>query len=96
LAEISGSYGGEYEDVFFWVGAPCSLVEVYRRFRGACCLQHQGDEYTAQQPRRQPSAYKLGYLNWLWNINLLAREIFDVQRKDGKISLVQQALVLKA
>jgi hypothetical protein len=28
----------------FWVVAPCSLVEVYRRFRGACCLQHQGDD----------------------------------------------------
>jgi hypothetical protein len=24
----------------FWVSAPCSLVEVYRRFRGASCL-HQ-------------------------------------------------------
>jgi hypothetical protein len=24
----------------FWVVAPCSLVEVYRRFRGACC-HHQ-------------------------------------------------------
>jgi hypothetical protein len=22
----------------FWVVAPCSLVEVYRRLRGACCL----------------------------------------------------------
>jgi hypothetical protein len=28
----------------FRVVAPCSLVEVYRRFRGACCLHHQGDE----------------------------------------------------
>jgi hypothetical protein len=28
----------------FWVVAPCSLVEVYRRFRGPCCLHHQGDE----------------------------------------------------
>jgi hypothetical protein len=27
----------------FWVVAPCSLVEVYQRFTGACCLQHQGD-----------------------------------------------------
>jgi hypothetical protein len=27
----------------FWVAAPCSLVEVFRRFRGACCLHHQGD-----------------------------------------------------
>jgi hypothetical protein len=36
LDEISGSHGGEYEDVF-WDVAPCSLVEVYRRFIGACC-----------------------------------------------------------
>jgi hypothetical protein len=28
----------------FWVVAPCSLVEVYQRFRGPCCLHHQGDE----------------------------------------------------
>jgi hypothetical protein len=26
----------------FWVVAPCSLVEVYHRFRGPCCLHHQG------------------------------------------------------
>jgi hypothetical protein len=25
----------------FWVVEPCSLVEVYQRFRGPCCL-HQG------------------------------------------------------
>jgi hypothetical protein len=30
------------EDVFGDV-APCSLVEVYRRFRGACYLHHHGD-----------------------------------------------------
>jgi hypothetical protein len=28
----------------FWVVAPCSLVEVSQRFRGPCCLHHQGDE----------------------------------------------------
>jgi hypothetical protein len=28
----------------FWVVAPCSLVEVYQRFRGPCCLHHQGNE----------------------------------------------------
>jgi hypothetical protein len=28
----------------FCIVAPCSLVEVYRHFRGACCLHHQGDE----------------------------------------------------
>jgi hypothetical protein len=26
----------------FWVVAPCSLVEVYQRFRGPCCLHHLG------------------------------------------------------
>jgi hypothetical protein len=26
----------------FWDVAPCSLVEVYRRFRGAYCLHHRG------------------------------------------------------
>jgi hypothetical protein len=25
------------------VVVPCSLVVVYRRFRGACCFHHQGD-----------------------------------------------------
>jgi hypothetical protein len=25
----------------FWVVAPCSLVEVYQRFRGPCCQYHQ-------------------------------------------------------
>jgi hypothetical protein len=29
----------------FWVVAPCSLVEVYQRFSGPCCLHHQGYEY---------------------------------------------------
>jgi hypothetical protein len=40
----------------FWVVAPCSLVEVYQRFRGPCWLHHQGEDYTALQPRRQPSS----------------------------------------
>jgi hypothetical protein len=31
----------------FWVVALCSLVEVYQRFRGPCCLHHQGDEYSS-------------------------------------------------
>jgi hypothetical protein len=26
----------------FRVVAPCSLVEIYQRFRGPCCLHHQG------------------------------------------------------
>jgi hypothetical protein len=38
--EISGSRGGEYEMIVLWDVAPCSLVEVYRHFRGASCLHH--------------------------------------------------------
>jgi hypothetical protein len=56
----------------FWVVAPCSLVEAEQRFKGTCCLHHQGydggskdlwnvgkllPDYTALQPRRQPSSY---------------------------------------
>jgi hypothetical protein len=33
----------------FWVVAPCSLVEVYQRFRGPCCLHHQGDRPDGRQ-----------------------------------------------
>jgi hypothetical protein len=35
----------------FWVAAPSSLVEVYQRFRGPCCLHHQAGDvsYTAMQ-----------------------------------------------
>jgi hypothetical protein len=27
-----------------WVVTPYSLVQVYQRFRGPCCLRHQGDD----------------------------------------------------
>jgi hypothetical protein len=30
--------------IVLWDVASCCLVEVYRRFRGASCLHHQGDE----------------------------------------------------
>jgi hypothetical protein len=40
----------------FWVVAPCSLVEVYRRFRGPCCLHYQGD-------RENLKSYQI---NWYW------------------------------
>jgi hypothetical protein len=28
--------------IVFWDVAPCSLLETDRRFRGSCCLDHQG------------------------------------------------------
>jgi hypothetical protein len=40
----------------FWVVAPCSLVEVYQRFRGPCCLHQQGDESLYQTTRRYMTA----------------------------------------
>jgi hypothetical protein len=44
----------------FRVAEPCILVDVYRRFRGACCLP---PDYTALQPRTQTSSSSnyLGY-----------------------------------
>jgi hypothetical protein len=44
VCEISGSHGRDYEYESFWDVAPCSLVQVHRRFRGAQCLHHQGGE----------------------------------------------------
>jgi hypothetical protein len=56
----------------FWDVAPCSLVEVYWCFRGACCLDCSPDnggskhlwnvgkllpDYTALQPKWHPSSY---------------------------------------
>jgi hypothetical protein len=32
----------------FWVAGPCSLVEVYLRFRGTSCLHHQGSEKVSE------------------------------------------------
>jgi hypothetical protein len=32
--------GGSIKMAVFWIVAPCSLVEVYRRSRVACCLHH--------------------------------------------------------
>jgi hypothetical protein len=33
-----------FKTTAFWDIAPCILVEIDRRFRGAYCLHHQGDE----------------------------------------------------
>jgi hypothetical protein len=75
LSAISGSHGGEYEDDSAWDITPCSLVEVYRRFRGTYC-HHQGDDrpdngnvgqllrdYMAQYPRRLSSSYMTTFQN---------------------------------
>jgi hypothetical protein len=33
----------------FWVVEPCSLIEVYQRLRGPCCLHHQGFYQTTRR-----------------------------------------------
>jgi hypothetical protein len=33
----------------FWDVAPCSLVEVYQRFRGACCLHQHSSPWQWRQ-----------------------------------------------
>jgi hypothetical protein len=35
----------------FWVVVPCSLVEVYQRFKGPCCRHHPGVELLMEAAR---------------------------------------------
>jgi hypothetical protein len=44
VGEVDSEFMGNMKKTAFWDIAPCSLAEVYRRFGGACCLHHQGDE----------------------------------------------------
>jgi hypothetical protein len=57
----------------FGVVAPCSLVEVYRRFRRAICLHYQGGDtasiISAMSHRRDD-----GGSTHLWNVGLLPRD----------------------
>jgi hypothetical protein len=84
----------------FWVVAPCCLVEVYRRFRGACCLHLQGPDdggrkngnvgkfipdYMALQPRRQPSSYSLP-----WKPEILLTKTLSGQNEVMMITLCLQ------
>jgi hypothetical protein len=46
--------------LLFWNVAPCSLIETHRRFGGAYCLFHEGDELLTHQ---------YGGSKHLWNID---------------------------
>jgi hypothetical protein len=52
----------------FWVVALCSLVEVYQRFRGPCCLHHQGDD-----------CFDDGGSKDLWNVGKLLPDYMALQ-----------------
>jgi hypothetical protein len=43
----------------FWVVAPYSLVEVYQRFRGPCCLHHQGDSSQDSNLQHEQRSYEI-------------------------------------
>lgn len=43
VAPCSVIYITDVSDVLLLVVAPCSVIEIYRRFGVACCLCNQGD-----------------------------------------------------
>jgi hypothetical protein len=91
--------------VVFWVLARSSLVELYQRFRGPCCRHHQGDDvkglwnvgkllpnYTALQPRRQPSWYSFSLWDGALNLILCIykQKIIDYDRTIPNQGMIAQ------
>jgi hypothetical protein len=68
----------------FWVVAPCSLVEIYQRFRGPCCLHHQGDRPDDGGNRRE------NLKSYLILLSILHSSLSGINRP----SLHQDALLL--
>jgi hypothetical protein len=59
LSEISGFAAASMKMAVFWVFPPCSLVKVYLRFRGACCLHHQGDRISESTSETSINVYQI-------------------------------------
>jgi hypothetical protein len=71
----------------FWFVALCSLIEVFQHFRGPCSLHHHHPDdggskdlrnvgkllpdYTALQPRRQPSSCSLPWEPWILYVQII-------------------------
>jgi hypothetical protein len=65
----------------FWNIAPCSVVEVGRRFRGAYCFHHQGDEYNLIRKNTLiKEAVLLNIWTRYWAVNLIACLTFAIGR----------------
>jgi hypothetical protein len=62
----------------FWLVAPFSLVEVYRRFRGACSLHHKGD-------RHKTAIFILAAVR-TWNLTILGRP----DKKEIKEDIIEE------
>jgi hypothetical protein len=58
----------------FWVATPCSMLEVYRRFRGTCCLHHQPWWWQSVRTAKKSQHFTITKINWL----TLFREIIAV------------------
>jgi hypothetical protein len=65
----------------FWNIAPCSVVELGRRFRAAYCFHHQGDEYNLIRKNTLiKEAVLLNILTRYWAVNLIACLTFAIGR----------------
>jgi hypothetical protein len=52
----------------FRVVVPCSLVEVYQRFRGAYSLHHQGDDGGSHENLKSHIVEKFGKAKFGFNV----------------------------
>jgi hypothetical protein len=67
--------------IVFWDVLPCSKIDVDRRFRGACCLHHQGDPRSPEyetgmlttRPRRSIPALKMETICSSRNVGIYLR-----------------------
>jgi hypothetical protein len=66
----------------FWVVAACSLVEVYRRFRGPCCLHHHNPEDSHLRTHRRENLKSY----------LLSRLVFKIHKHKYKSKYSQHVL----
>jgi hypothetical protein len=76
----------------FWVVAPCNLIDVYRHFRGACCLHHQGSPWWwRQQHLWNDGKFLLDYMaqeprrqpsqfRWVYNYHFLRLSEYSVSK----------------
>jgi hypothetical protein len=90
----------------FWVGVPCSLVEVCRRFRGACCLHFQGDRPDNGCQRNNPEdshlhtatdfaalcTYTNVYVATLWALQWVIRLALHREESDEVVMILIAAL----
>jgi hypothetical protein len=72
----------------FWDVAPCSLVEVYRRFRGAYCLHYQGDEEAANTSETSVNLYQIIRHNDPEDSHLHTRRHENLKSQDILVSCI--------